>query len=140
MSFFDTAFGIVVGIEAGYVNDPQDPGGETKYGITKRQYPDLDIKGLTLEQAKSIYLRDYWNTHQLDTLENGKALLVFDCAINGGNHQRWYSMYGGYDLEPFIEAFQAERILYMASLPGWQNFGRGWSRRVVMISLKASQT
>ena len=33
--------------EGGYVNHPLDPGGETKYGITKRSYPDLDIQGLS---------------------------------------------------------------------------------------------
>ena len=40
--------------EGGYVNDPKDLGGETKYGITKRFYPDIDIKNLTIEQAKEI--------------------------------------------------------------------------------------
>ena len=43
MSNFDTAFGIIVGIEARYVNDPKDPGGEMKYGISKRRYPNEDI-------------------------------------------------------------------------------------------------
>lgn len=139
VSYFDNAFQIVVGIEAGYVSDPLDPGGETKYGISKRAYPNEDIANITLERAKFLYQRDYWNSHDLDSLEWGKALCVFDCAVNGGNHQRWYSMYGGYDLAPFIEAFQAERLLYLASLPGWDHDGRGWSRRVVMISLKAMQ-
>ena len=30
--------------EGGYVNDPADPGGETKYGISKKAYPTVDIK------------------------------------------------------------------------------------------------
>lgn len=134
---FDKAFVIVVGIEGGLVDDPADPGGLTKFGISKRRYPDLDIRNLTVEQAKAIYLRDYWNTHNLDKLEYGKALLVFDCAVNGGNHQRWYSMFGGYDLKDFIVAFQAEHNLYLASLPTWQDFGRGWSRRLLTLSLAA---
>lgn len=136
---FDRAFTIVVGIEGGYVNDPADPGGETKYGISKRRYPDLDIKSLTLDQAKAIYLRDYWNPHDLDDLEYGKALLVFDCAVNGGNHSRWYSMFGGYALKDFIVAFQAEHALYLASLPEWPHDGRGWARRLVTLALQASQ-
>lgn len=140
MSNFDRAFAIVVGLEAGLVDDPQDPGGLTKYGISKRQYPDLDIRNLTLEQARAIYLRDYWNTHGLDSLEYGKALLVFDCAVNGGNHSRWYSMFGGYPLEQFIEYFQAEHNLYLASLPGWIHDGRGWSRRLINIALQAVKT
>lgn len=139
VSYFDRAFGIVVGVEAGYVNDPKDPGGETKYGISKAQYPDLKIADITLEQAKAIYLRDYWNAHDLDSLEWGKALLVFDCAVNGGNHQRWYSMYGGYALKDFIPAFQAERLLFLAADSRWPNFGRGWGRRVVDMAIAAAQ-
>ena len=139
MSAFDRAFGIVVDVEGGYSFDPSDPGGETKYGISKRAYPNEDIKNLTLERAKFLYQRDYWNPHDLDSLEWGKALLVFDCAVNGGNHQRWYSMYGGYPLTDFIEAFQAEHFLYLASLPGFAHDGRGWSRRVVHIAIKALQ-
>lgn len=46
--------------EGGYSNDPSDPGGETKFGIAKRWYPDLDIKNLTVADATEIYLRDYW--------------------------------------------------------------------------------
>lgn len=136
---FDRAFSIVVGVEGGYTSDPLDPGGETKFGISKRAYPKVDIANLTLDQAKTIYQRDYWSAHGLDSLEWGKALLVFDCAVNGGNHQRWYAMYGGYRLPDFIEAFQAERFLYLASLPGFAHDGRGWSRRVINLALKAAQ-
>lgn len=133
MTNFDRAFAVVVGIEGGYVCDPKDPGGATKFGISKRQYPDLDIANLTVDQAKVIYKRDYWDSHSLDSLEYGKALLVFDTAVNGGNHTRWYGMYGGYPLEDFAQAFQAEHALYLASLPGWANFGRGWMRRAFKI-------
>ena len=44
--------------EGGYVNDPKDLGGETNFGITKRWYPDLDIKNLTKEDAIEIYKKD----------------------------------------------------------------------------------
>jgi lysozyme family protein len=57
---FDEAFDVLIGHEGGYVNHPGDPGGETKFGISKRAYPALDIKALTLGQAKAIYRRDYW--------------------------------------------------------------------------------
>jgi hypothetical protein len=136
---FSRAYGVVVGIEGGLVDDPADPGGLTKYGISKRQYPDVDIRNLTLEQAKAIYLRDYWNTHDLDALEYGKALLVFDTAVNGGNHSRWFSMFGGYPLKDFIVNYQAEHNLYLASLPGWPHEGRGWSRRLITLALEAAK-
>ena len=57
---FLKAFEKVLRHEGGYVNDPLDLGGETKYGISKRSYPHLDIKNLTLDQAKQIYFRDFW--------------------------------------------------------------------------------
>lgn len=50
----------------GYTNDPLDPGGETKYGISKRSYPELDIKALTEPQAREICERDYWVPLRLD--------------------------------------------------------------------------
>jgi len=46
--------------EGGYVNDPHDAGGETNMGISKRSYPDVDIRHLTREDAEEIYYRDFW--------------------------------------------------------------------------------
>jgi len=81
---FDKAFGIVVGVEDGYVNDPHDPGGETKYGISKRSYPHLDIKALDLEDAKHIYHADYWNRCKCSQIPWPLSLYVFDAAVNQG--------------------------------------------------------
>jgi lysozyme family protein len=53
--------------EGGYENDPEDPGGETKFGISKRSYPSLDIAGLTRDHAIAIYYRDWWQKYKLDT-------------------------------------------------------------------------
>ena len=49
---FDQVIDRVLAHEGGYVNDPDDPGGETKYGISKKAYPKIDIKNLTKEEAK----------------------------------------------------------------------------------------
>ena len=49
MSDFDKAFELVIGHEGGLVDHPADPGGLTKYGISKRAYPNLDIRNLTLD-------------------------------------------------------------------------------------------
>lgn len=72
--------------EGGYVWDKHDPGGETKYGISKRSYPHVDIKKLTKQQARSIYKRDYWNECQCDKLPRELRLIIFDCAVNQGAH------------------------------------------------------
>lgn len=70
--------------EGGYGNDPDDRGGETKYGISKRQYPALDIANLTREDAESIYSRDYWQAIQGDQLPASIALAMFDAAVLQG--------------------------------------------------------
>ena len=49
---FANAFERLIGHEGNYVNHPKDPGGETKFGITKRSYPGVNIKTLTLAKAK----------------------------------------------------------------------------------------
>jgi lysozyme family protein len=82
MADFDIAIGPVLEHEGGYVNNPSDPGGETKYGISKRQYPDLDIKNLSLEQAKEIYRRNYWQFDGIHDQLIGNKLL--DMCVNMG--------------------------------------------------------
>ena len=77
---FDVAFEKLIGHEGGYVNDARDPGGETKYGISKRAYPDEDIAGLTLERAKQIYRRDYWDAVQAEYLPDAVRFDLFDAA------------------------------------------------------------
>jgi len=57
---FDEAFDVLIGHEGGYVNYPGDPGGHTKFGISKRACTWLGIKALNLAQTKAIYRRDYW--------------------------------------------------------------------------------
>ncbi len=87
-SSFEKAFEIIVGVEGGYSNDPNDPGGETKYGIAKRYHPDEDIKNLTLERAKEIYLNDYWMPNACDDANFPLDICLFDSAVNpqkGGN-------------------------------------------------------
>lgn len=85
---FETAFSFTLGHEGGYVNDSHDPGGETKYGISKRSYPAVDIKSLTLEQAKAIYQRDYWQAASCERMPPKIAIAVFDSAVHHGPTDR----------------------------------------------------
>lgn len=68
--------------EGGYVNNPADPGGETKFGISKRSYPNLDIKSLTRDQAIAIYFADYWQKFSLSDLTPRIAAKVFDIGVD----------------------------------------------------------
>lgn len=69
-------------IEGGYVNDPDDAGGETMYGISKRQYPELNIKALTINAAIELYYRDYWVRYRCNDMPPVYACFVFDSVVN----------------------------------------------------------
>lgn len=66
---FEKAFGYMIENEGGYVFDKNDPGDETKFGISKKSYPHLNIKALTLEDAKKIYYEDYWIKGKIDKIQ-----------------------------------------------------------------------
>jgi len=70
--------------EGGYANDPDDPGGETNFGISKAAYPDVDIANLSKEDAIAIYHRDYWLRPHCDQLPDNIAGKVFDMCVNMG--------------------------------------------------------
>ena len=75
-----TAIAYALGNEGGYSNNPNDPGGPTKYGICHRDHPSVDIKNLTVEQAYAIYKNQYWC---YDGLQNQTlASKLLDWAIN----------------------------------------------------------
>lgn len=146
---FDEAFDRLIGHEGGYVNDPNDPGGETNWGISKRSYPNVNIKTLTRDQAKEIYRRDFWQRIHGDKLYDGVAFQVFDFAVNSGietairalqraigvaddghfgpvSHQRAAAM----SESDQIMRLNAERLEFMTRLSNWRHHGAGWTRRV----------
>lgn len=76
----------------GYVNNPNDPGGETKFGISQRAWNGLQkaypnyptgVRWLTEAQAITIYQKEYYLT-LFDSLLPGPALVAFDCQVNEG--------------------------------------------------------
>lgn len=165
MGGFEKAFEVVVGLEGGYVNDPHDPGGETKFGITKRQYPGEDIAGLTLARAQEIYRHDYWQAVRGDELPWPLALLVFDSAVNQGvgaairNLQATLGVKVDGDLGSITlgaaahcgaegaAMFMANRILRYVDAkdprtgaPLWPTYGRGWAKRCFAVALASGGT
>ena len=84
MKNFNEIIKHVLDHEGGYVNDPKDLGGETKYGITKRFYPELNIKELTIEKAKEIYKKDYWDKNRVESLPQELWHIFFDMCVNMG--------------------------------------------------------
>lgn len=82
MANFEHAVKILLNHEGCYVNDPDDSGGETKYGICKKYHRDIDIKNLTIEQASEIYKNEYWNLLRCADIENQKiADKLFDISV-----------------------------------------------------------
>ncbi|MBA5235269.1 peptidoglycan-binding protein [Pectobacterium aroidearum] len=95
---FTHAVAFVLAKEGGYVNDPTDKGGETKFGISDLRdgirdgmtdidgdkKPDVSIKDLTLEQASQIYYRDYWYPSYCNDWPDGISLIVFDSSVQHG--------------------------------------------------------
>lgn len=79
-----SAIAHVLCAEGDFVDDPVDRGGKTRFGISQKSYPDLDIAHLTREQAELIYYRDYWVSIRGDRLAHAVAFCVFDCAVNQG--------------------------------------------------------
>lgn len=146
---FDQAFNVLMDREGGYSNDPADGGGVTKYGISKKSYPNLDIASLTLADAKAIYLRDYWSPCKCDQLPDAIRYDVFDAAVNSGIYQavKWLQMACGAPIDGRIGPvtiakaqsasgqsmrllFNSARLLFYTSLPNFSRFGAGWVNRV----------
>jgi len=146
---FEQAFTHLMGFEGGYSNDPNDPGGETKYGISKRAYPAVNIGALTLDQAAAIYRRDYWGPAGCDAVPDTLRMDLFDMAVNSGVKaaarclQRAVGededgVIGPHTLQAIqsmpaprlLARFAGERLDFMTGLPAWSNFGKGWARRI----------
>lgn len=79
---FEKVVKFVIQNEGGYVNDSTDPGGGTNMGISKRSYPKLNIKKLTLEDAKKIYYCDYWIKEECEKIpDDSIATKFFDFIV-----------------------------------------------------------
>lgn len=158
MSKFDTYIDRILGHEGGYVNDPRDRGGETKFGISKRAYPNVNIAALTREAAIEIYRKDYWGRMQGDLLPSDVAFQVLDAAINHGigNAIRWLQRSVGVAddgaLGPqslaairskspvdILLCFNAERLEFYTKLSTWPTYGKGWAKRIAANLKYAAQ-
>ena len=151
---FKEAVDLIVKFEGGYVNDPKDPGGETKFGISKRSYPDVDINNLTVGHAKHIYESDYWHTVKCDGLPSILRLAAFDSAVNQGvgfTVKALQSSCGAKadgvlgpktlerisqesDIE-LLNKFLNKRMLRYLSNKNFDRYGKGWLTRLIHVSV-----
>lgn len=150
---FDQSFNKLLGHEGGYVNHPNDPGGETNWGITvavARQHGYTgSMRDLSQDVARRIYKAAYWDKVQADALPAKVRYAVFDAAVNSGPGQaaRWLQRALGVaddgrigpitiayarqaDPEALVMKMLAQRLRFMTSLTAWSSFSRGWARRI----------
>ncbi len=146
---FEKAINRLLGHEGGYVNNPDDPGGETNWGISKRSYPHLNMKELTREQAIALYYRDFWQVVHGDDLPEGIGYQLLDYAVNSGcgtalralqravgvaddGHIGPVTILAINNTQPhdLVMNLLAERLEFMTRLSNWPNASRGWARRI----------
>jgi lysozyme family protein len=169
MTTFEEAFEIIIGHEGGFQNGRNDPGNwtsgkvgsgtlkGTKFGISAAAYPSLNIAALTLDDARAIYKRDYWDRVEGDTWEPILAVIAFDAAINNGPARaiQWMQTAVGVPADGIIGPvtrnailnsdqddigyeLHALRLFFMASLDNWKTYGLGWARRLARLPGQAA--
>jgi lysozyme family protein len=151
MGDFNRCIALILAEEGGGSNHPADPGGITKFGISQRSYPEINMALLTEVQARAIYQRDYWQPLHGDLLPAGLDLLLLDCAVNQGTPtailllQRMLGVQSDGAMGPItlnsarrampklLDVFAAERALNYECNRNEALFGRGWYRRLFRI-------
>ena len=137
-------------------NDPNDPGGLTKFGISQKAYPSKDIENLTREDAKAIYHADYWLPCKCDDLPRPFAIAMFDMAVNQGARVAKRTLQLTLGLEaidgvigpktleaaakagpPKVRRYLAERLAQYSRLitanPNLLEWAPNWSNRVLCL-------
>lgn len=157
---FDEAFDRLIGHEGSLSMERADPGNwtggrvgvgqlkGTKYGIAANTYGDLDIKNLTLDQAKKLYYRDWWLKAGADEFHPALVFQMWDFAVNAGmgtakralQYAAGVAMDGQIgplsveavkkaDLNDILLKFNAYRLRHYTSLSTWPTYGKGWVNR-----------
>ena len=155
---YDACFKAVLRFEGGFVNDPQDPGGPTNFGITQRVYAAFkgrdvsvdEVRQMPLADAAAIFRPQYWNSVRGDDLPSGLDEVLFDYSTNSGPAKAIKSLQNALgvdsdgqigmvtmdavqrtaDIAALINDICDRRLSFMQGLPTFPRFGRGWTSRV----------
>ena len=137
-------------------NDPVDPGGVTKFGISQRANPTIDVKNLTYEKAKLFYVKEIFEKNNLHQLPKVLQEVVFDFCVHSGSGTaiRYLQKILGVqqdgvigsatlaaispnNLLPILAAYQRERVLFLArqvvNVPAKAKYLVGWLSRVLSL-------
>jgi lysozyme family protein len=158
---FDSAVALVLELEGAVSDHPEDRGGLTKFGLSQRAHPDLDVLSLTREQAIVVYKKRYWNRVLGDDLPPALALVLFDWSVHAGVGtavQRLQRLVGAtqdgklgrrtlaaalrFEPATLVLALLHQRgreLVELAEKPGQVVFAVGWIARLATVSLEAGR-
>ena len=161
---FEQALKLTLQFEGGYSDHPLDPGGATKFGITRatlrahrgRPVSKAEIMALSRDEAALIYRKSFWDAIDGDRLPAGLDICLFDFAVNsgpsraaatlqrhlglkpdGGIGERALAVAAAHETASLIRTICASRLGFLNSLRGFATFGRGWARRVGAVQCAA---
>lgn len=150
---FSEAFDKLIGHEGGYSNHPDDPGGETMWGVTKNVARSWGYTGpmrsLPRETAREIYKALYWDRSRAEEMPDAVRFDLFDTAVNSGVSQaikilqraakvsddgaigpKTISAVRSMDPQLLDKRFSGYRLKFMTGLKNWPSFARGWANRI----------
>mgnify|MGYP003146668907 FL=1 len=158
---FETIIATVLEHEGGYVDDPKDLGGETNMGISRRAFPEEDIKNLTEDRAKYIYHEKYWKPSKAYLVPEALQEIYFDMVVNFGArgagrvlqhaiNGKYKSKGGGVVVDGRVgpktlksikkleaDRLRAYRVLKFAEIvcrsPEQEKFWYGWFKRAIHV-------
>lgn len=160
-AMFETTFERIIGNEGKFQDDSKDRGNwtsgiigqgqlkGTKYGIAAMTYPSLDIKNLTLDDAKKIYYNQWWIPLKMNQFPKALQYQMIDASINHGMHETSkmlqraiganpdgilgpvsISTLNRLDVNDVLMLFLSYRLEFMTNIRTWDTYAKGWTRRV----------
>jgi len=163
---FDACVAATLAYEGGFSDNPDDPGGVTNFGITKRTLEAFlgravsvdEMRNLSSSTAIEVYRANFWNHLRCGDLPAGVNLMVFDFGVNSGPATAARALQGlvsvtqdgaigrltlaavaAAQAATLVDGLASARLAYLRALPGFAAFGNGWSRRVADMQQKARQ-
>ena len=147
-----------------YTDDPKDPGGPTRWGVTLqaltqhrgRACTAAEVEALGEPEALAIYRAAYWDAAGGDGLPAGIDLMCFDAAVNQGVGRavRFLQAAAGAVIDgvagpatlaaataanpdSLIDRIKQERATAYWDAPGWSEYGHGWANRLTACTAQA---
>lgn len=145
-------------IKVGYVNDPDDSGGETKFGVAQNRTKKI-VRNMTLEDAMVHYYNNYWLAPNCNLMPRKIALLHFDGCVNHGIKQAGKFLQRAInvvddgvigirtldkinslsddEILAVLDSIESQRVNFYNNIvqrkPSQQKFLKGWLKRITEV-------